>query len=209
MLIAGARRHAKEILELFHRNNETEGLYFFDDITPEIEDKLYGIYPILRDMPSVNTLFKSDRRFVLGLGTPGLRYILAQKLSDQGGQLVSIIADTCIIGHYDLNLGNGLNVMHQAMISNSVCIGEGTLINAFVSIHHDAVIGMYCEVSPHASLLGGCIIGDFTSIGSNATILPNIKVGKNVQIGAGALVNRDLPDNCVALGVPAKIIRMK
>jgi acetyltransferase-like isoleucine patch superfamily enzyme len=86
-------------------------------------------------------------------------------------------------------------------------IGNGALINAFASVHHDAQIGEYCEVSPHAVLLGGCKIGAYTSIGANATILPNITVGNRVIIGAGEVVVDNIPDNCLAAGVPAKIIK--
>ena len=42
-------------------------------------------------------------------------------------------------------------------------------------------------------------------IGAGAVILGNIKIGDNVQVGANAVVTHDIPDNCVALGVPARI----
>lgn len=53
----------------------------------------------------------------------------------------------------------------------------------------------------------GCIeIGDNVFIGSNSTILYDVRIGNNVIIGAGSVVNRDIPDNSVAAGVPAKVI---
>ena len=53
----------------------------------------------------------------------------------------------------------------------------------------------------------GCIdIGNNVFVGSNATILYDVKIGDNVIIGAGSVVNRDIPDNSVAVGVPAKVI---
>ena len=53
----------------------------------------------------------------------------------------------------------------------------------------------------------GCIeIGNNVFVGSNTTVLYDVKVGSNVVIGAGSLVNRDIPDNSVAVGVPAKVI---
>ena len=53
----------------------------------------------------------------------------------------------------------------------------------------------------------GCIeIGNNVFVGSNSTILYNVKIGSNVVIGAGCLVNRDVPDNSVVVGVPARII---
>jgi acetyltransferase-like isoleucine patch superfamily enzyme len=77
--------------------------------------------------------------------------------------------------------------------------------NAVVT--HDCVIGDYVEISPGAVILGRCQIGSFSRIGSNATILPDVKIGSNVTIGAGAVVTKDVPDNLVAYGNPARIIR--
>lgn len=52
-------------------------------------------------------------------------------------------------------------------------------------------------------------IGDNVSIGANTTIIGKIYIGNNVTIGAGSVVVKDLPDNCVAAGNPAKVIKMK
>ncbi|WP_249898884.1 sugar O-acetyltransferase [Paenibacillus sp. PK3_47] len=52
------------------------------------------------------------------------------------------------------------------------------------------------------------IIGDNVWIGSNATILPGVTIGNNSVIGAGSVVTKDVPENTVAAGVPAKFIKM-
>jgi len=53
----------------------------------------------------------------------------------------------------------------------------------------------------------GCIdIGDNVFVGSGTRILYNVKIGSNVVIGSGSIVNRDIPDNSVAAGVPARVI---
>ncbi|KAK2054876.1 galactoside O-acetyltransferase [Colletotrichum caudatum] len=50
-------------------------------------------------------------------------------------------------------------------------------------------------------------IGDDCWIGANVTVLPGVTIGKGCTIGAGALVNRDIPDYSVAVGVPAKVVK--
>lgn len=53
----------------------------------------------------------------------------------------------------------------------------------------------------------GCIeVGDNVMIGSGTRILYNVKIGSNVIIGAGSIVTKDIPDNCVAAGVPCRVI---
>jgi maltose O-acetyltransferase len=50
-------------------------------------------------------------------------------------------------------------------------------------------------------------IGDNVWIGGNTTILPGVTIGSNVTIGAGSVVVKDIPDNCVAVGNPARVIK--
>ena len=54
---------------------------------------------------------------------------------------------------------------------------------------------------------GGVHVGDNCVIGAGAVILGHITIGNDVSIGANAVVNRDIPDHCMAVGVPARIIR--
>jgi acetyltransferase-like isoleucine patch superfamily enzyme len=56
---------------------------------------------------------------------------------------------------------------------------------------------------------GPIIIEDNVWIGTGAVILDGVKIGKNAVIGAGAIVNKDIPENAIAAGVPAKVIRMR
>jgi sugar O-acyltransferase (sialic acid O-acetyltransferase NeuD family) len=205
MIVAGSKRHAKEIVQLFHQVNDSSNLFFFDDVS-EFSDELFlGKHTILRSLEDVKKHFVLfSPNFVLGVGNPLFRFQLTEKLERIGGILTSIISNNALVGNYNVNLGHGLNIMNQVMISNDVQIGKGSLINAYSSIHHDAIIGDYCEVSPHSVLLGGCVLGDFVRVGANATILPDIKIGSRVTIGA--VVTCDLPAGCVAVGVPARIL---
>ena len=50
-------------------------------------------------------------------------------------------------------------------------------------------------------------IGDDVWIGGNVTILPGVTIGNNAVIGAGAVVTKDIPDNSLAIGVPARVVR--
>ena len=55
---------------------------------------------------------------------------------------------------------------------------------------------------------GGVKIGNNVFIGMKSTILKGVRIGNNVIIGANSLVNKDVPDNCVVAGNPAKIVKM-
>ena len=91
-----------------------------------------------------------------------------------------------------------------------ISIGNNVKIAANVSFtNHDILYGMLnCKYQTNEfNKLQGCIrIGDNVMIGANTMILPNVQIGNNVVVGGGSIVTKDIPNNCVAAGVPCKVI---
>lgn len=199
MVIIGASGHAKEVFDCCM---DTENLYFFDNVTG------YD-HPVLFDKKIIQSFdelleIETKKEFILGLGNVSHRFNLYQKFTNLGFSPQSVIANNAQISS-TANLGEGLNIMSFVFIGPDSKIGTGSLINTHASIHHDVIISDFVEVSPGAKLLGNCSIGSFSTIGTNATILPKIKIGSNVTVAAGAVVTKDIPDNCMVAGVPAQI----
>jgi len=112
-----------------------------------------------------------------------------------------------------------IRVLWGGVIPYQASIGEGTVIGyqgLGVVIHKQSQIGKNCVIRQHVTLGGGGgpsgglpVLGDNVNVGANAIILGNVHIGNNVTIGAGAVVLNDIPDNAVAVGVPAKVIKYK
>lgn len=206
MLIIGAKGFAKEVLEVVHQLNQLENLVFYDDVNIDAPEKLFGQFPILKTIKEASNYFKIvDNRFTIGIGNPILRKQLYDKFITIGGEFTSAISPESSIGSYDVQIGIGANVLSGVILANSVSIGKGCIIYYNSIITHDSLIGDFVEISPCVTLLGRSEIGSYTHIGTNATILPNVKIGKNVIVAAGAVVTKDVPDNCMVAGVPAII----
>lgn len=94
-----------------------------------------------------------------------------------------------------------------SVITNSINIGKGCLINLNCTIGHDSELGDFVELSPAVNVSGNCVIGSRTTIGTGAVILPKINIGANVVVGAGTVVLKDVPDNSTIVGVPGKVIK--
>lgn len=209
MLIVGAKGFAKEILEILHQNGNIDNIAFFDDVNEDIGDLLFKKFPILNSIDKAKFFFnKNGKEFTLGIGNPKLRYKLYKKFTGIGGVFTSLVHPSTNIGSYEVIIGTGCNILSGVTISNSITIGKGCIIYYNSVVTHDCVISDFVEISPSVNILGRVKIGEFSHIGANSTILPDVTIGKNVVVGAGSVVTKDLPDNVVALGIPAKIVRM-
>lgn len=208
MLIVGAKGFAKEILQVFHEKNKLENIVFFDDINDDIGELIFDEFPIIKSLEKAKEYFEQiNPDFTLGIGSPKLRETLYHKFNSIGGNFTSTISPNSTIGAYDNIINEGVNLMSGTTITNSIVIEKGCLINLHCTIGHDSFIGQFSELSPGVHISGNCKIGEFCSIGTNATILPKINIGNNVIIGAGTVVTKDIPNNCLVVGVPGKIIK--
>ena len=210
MLIIGAKGFAKEVLEVCHQNNELKDLAFYDDVNEEVKGLLFDKFPILKTPEQVKDYFsKYGPNFTIGIGDPHLREMMSDKFIALGGKLTSTVSYRAQIGSYDVNIGDGCNVLCNSTSSNSVTIGKGGLIYYHCIIAHDVTLGDFVQIAPRTTLLGRITVGSYTNIGANAIILPDLTVGSNVVIGAGAIVTKDVPDNTVVVGIPARIIKQR
>lgn len=208
MIVVGAKGFAKEVLEVLRNNNALDNLVFYDDISTDVPEKLYDRFKVLRSFEEVIDYFnKVEKKFTLGIGNPVARKKLYEKFSSVGGEYTSTISPHAVIGHFGNTIGAGCNIMTGSIITSDVVIKDGTIINLNCTIGHGCQVGAFVELSPGVHVSGNCIIGDYSALGTNATMLPKVKIGSNVIIGAGSVVNKDIPDNSMAVGVPAKIIK--
>lgn len=93
-----------------------------------------------------------------------------------------------------------------------ISIGDHVRVNSGVEfVTHDGGAWVLRELSrvenhENITLFGPITIGNNVHIGSNAILMPNVRIGNNCIIGCGAIVTHDIPDNSIAVGVPAKVI---
>ncbi|MGI9452316.1 MAG: gamma carbonic anhydrase family protein [Geminicoccaceae bacterium] len=142
-----------------------------------------------------------------------MRYALGDDRVQTDGDDFWIAPTAVVIGK--VKIGKKASVWWHAVLrgdNEPITIGEGTNIQDASVLHTDpgfpALIGDHATIG-HMAMIHGCTIGDGSLIGINAVVLNGAKVGKNCLIGAKALVTEgmEIPDNSMAVGVPAKVIR--
>lgn len=112
-----------------------------------------------------------------------------------------------------VSIGDGCEIYSSASFGSEpylVSLGNHVRINANVLfVTHDGgvwVLRELFEIYKDVDIFGEIVVGDNVHIGNNSIIMPGVKIGNNCIIGCGAIVTKDVPDNSIAVGVPARII---
>jgi len=121
---------------------------------------------------------------------------------------VSIIHPSAIISK-SAKIGRGCLIAPGVIIGPGVDIGDHTILNSAVTIDHDTVIQENVIMGSGVHLPGYVKVLSHTFIGVGSCCVNGVTIGHNCLIGAGSVVTKDVPDNVIAAGVPAKEIRKK
>jgi acetyltransferase-like isoleucine patch superfamily enzyme len=159
------------------------------------------------DMPLTHWLFHFN----------SLGFWLAKKRFNSFGDGSSIRPGVYIVGCSKISVGNNVvfrpgSMLHantdssgvQIMIEDKVLIGSG--VHVYVDKHRftDTELAIYDQ---GFETLFPVFLKEGSWIGANSIILPGVTIGKNSVIGAGSVVTKSVPDFCVAVGNPARVVR--
>jgi sugar O-acyltransferase (sialic acid O-acetyltransferase NeuD family) len=141
---------------------------------------------------------------IVAIGDNATRRILTERLLAAGEQLATAVHPFTSIAP-SATIGEGSMICAGAVVSPRAMIGRGVLLNTKSSVDHDSIIGDFVHISPGATVGANVRIGDGTLIAAGATVISGITIGARTIIGAGAVVVRDIGDDVVAFGVPARV----
>ncbi len=209
MILVAAGGHAAEVLsyveDLKRTGEPIELLGVVDDGKPAGPWESTTAVGSIETLPLMRTEDGDPVRFLVCVGSNPLREMLAKRMACYGRPW-TLIHPSAQVGR-STNIGAGTLLAPNVVVTTRTTIGSHCILNAKASVHHDCEVGNFVNLNPGVTVCGWVKIGDGANIGAGATVLDRRRIGTNSVIGAGAVVNRDIPDNVIAFGVPARVIR--
>lgn len=189
-----------EVIELC----EKAGYNIVGIIDGQLQDSYFG-YPVIGSDDDATVLFQKygHYKLVITPDSPRVREKLVSLYQSIGYDFATIISPDATISKYS-TIGNGTIIQDGVNVSACTMVGDFVKLNTNSNLMHDNEVSDFVTVAPNAVSLGRIKIGRSSYIGANATILPGLTIGTLSTIGAGAVVTKDVADNTIVKGIPAK-----
>jgi sugar O-acyltransferase (sialic acid O-acetyltransferase NeuD family) len=198
----------KEIIDIARRINDKKKswreIIFIDDFCST--GFHYGARVFSFDM-ACEWLSCNSSEVLIANGEPAHRSQIRKKLDNHGIQLGNYLIDDSAIISLSANINNGVLISPYCSISSNSILDENCSINTMSIVGHDVNIGENVVISSMVNLGGNVRIGKNSYVGMGALIKEKVNIGENVIIGMSAVVYNDIPNNVIALGNPARVIR--
>lgn len=207
VVIWGAGGHARVVADIIRASAAYEIAGFIDDLRPDRAGDTIDSAPILGGRDALTSALATGvHHLIVAFGDCNARLEEARFATSIGFTLAVAIHPRAVVAP-GTRIGNGTVIAANAVVNPGVVVGDSVIVNTSSTIDHDCVIGDGAHICPGVCLAGGVQVGEASWIGAGATVADGRTVGKRSIIGAGAVVIRDIPDEVVAFGVPARVIR--
>lgn len=205
IIIFGAGGHASVVIDIIEKQSKYKIEGIFVD-TPDMQDKNFMGYPVLGKINE----FYGAKKGIVAIGDNYSRKMVVEKIKqiDKSFFFINAIHPDAVIGK-NVKINNGTTIVAGAIINSNAVIGENCIINTNSSVGHDVKIGSFSSVAPGVSIGGNSRIGSLSTISMGSNVIQKVNIGNGTLVGAGSTVIKDLPDNVLAYGTPAKVIRKR
>lgn len=203
VLYACRSSYVADVAEVVWRRN-AEVMAYIDNM-PDAGPLLDDLTPVFVADGAPDHLKKSPT--TIPLMTPGHRYAAHVVARQQGWTRFPVLVDPTAVVPRRGEVGEGSSINAAVTIGGRARIGEFVVLNRRSSVGHHSVLEDFVSLGPGCVLGGHVTLRTGAFIGTGAVCAPEVTVGPNAVVGAGAVVVRDVPGNTVVVGNPARPIR--
>ena len=209
LIIFGASGFGREVAWLVERINRvspTWNLLGFMDDNEVIQGTEINGYRVLGGADAVGDY--PDAYFLCAVGASRVREKIIGNLKAVNPNIrFATVIDPSVEMSDLVSIGEGTIICAHTIVTVNISIGDHVIINLDCTIGHDAILQDYVTLYPSANISGMTNIGRGSELGTGMQIIQGKTVGDYSIVGAGAVVVKDIPANCTAVGSPAKAIK--
>jgi sugar O-acyltransferase (sialic acid O-acetyltransferase NeuD family) len=209
VVIIGAGGHGRVVLDILRHDLDIKLIGFIDD-DKRFHHKLIDGFPVLGDTASLKTIIPAHKldAAIVAVGDNHTRARIFEKLSGLGLKKIRAIHHDALIAR-GAEIGEGAVIAAGVVVNPGTKIGDNVIINTGVILDYGSVVEDHVHISPGVILGSMVTVKKYTHVGIGVAVVEELTVGENVTVGAGAVVLASIPDNTLAVGVPARVIRHK
>ena len=205
LYIVGAGGFGRETAWLVRRLNKIEHIWnlagFIDDDYSLQGEEVDG-YKVVGPVTYLNSL--SNVWAVCAIGNTTARKMVIERLKNI--HFAKLIDPSVRISDR-VSIGEGSIVCAGSIITVDVHIGKHNIINLNCTIGHDAVLSDFVTLYPSVNISGQVSIGTLTECGTGSQVIQGLTIAAGANIGAGAVVVKNITDNGIYVGCPARKIK--
>lgn len=209
LIIFGASGFGREVAWSVERINKvslTWNLLGFMDDNESIQGSEINGYRVLGKSDDINKY--SDAYFVCAVGASRTREKIINKMREVNPNVkFGTVIDPSVEISDLVTIGEGTIICAHTIITVNISIGNHVIINLDCTIGHDAILSDFVTLYPSVNVSGITNIGYCSELGTGMQIIQGKTVGEYSIVGAGAVVVKDIPAKCIAVGSPAKPVK--
>lgn len=209
LYIVGAGGFGREVAWLVERINYVKpewNIKGFIDENESIHGTQEGGYPVLEGCDFLEHL--SDPVWVVcAVGAATTRKKIVEKLNRVSNVSFATLIDPSVMKSERVTIQEGSIICAGTILTVDITVGKHVIINLNCTFGHDDVIHDFVTIYPSVNVSGNVLVEECAELGTGMQVIQGKKIGRESIIGAGAVVVRDIPDKCTAVGSPAKPIK--